>query len=123
MKWFLYALSIAWIAGGAWAILYTPQWKSLLKSLLEGTNRLILEGATVAVGLLLLFSTSASRVPAVIAILGVLAIAKGILLYLNPANVFEKTRRWYLETLTEQAHRLLGIVSLVLGTAVISWIR
>jgi len=123
MKWFLYLVSIAWIAGGAYAILYTSQWKNLLKKLLENTNRLILEGTTVAVGLLLLFSASSSRVPAVVAVIGLIAIGKGVLLYINPSDVFEKTRQWYLQTLTDQAHRLIGIVSLVLGTAVLSWVR
>ena len=123
MKWFLYVISILWIAGGAYAILYTSQWRELLAKLLENTNRLILEGVTVAVGLLLLFSASSSRVPAVVAILGLIAIGKGVVLYLNPSNVFEKTRQWYLETLTDQAHRLTGIVSLILGTAVLSWVR
>ncbi len=123
MKWFLYLISIAWIAGGAYAILYTAQWKDLLRKLLENTNRLILEGSTAAVGLLLLLSASSSRVPAVIVVIGILAMGKAVLLYLNPSNVFEKSRQWYLDGLTDQAHRLLGIVSLILGTAVLSWIR
>ncbi len=123
MKWFLYAVSIAWIAGGTYAVLYTRHWKELLRKLLENTNRLLLEGVTGAAGLLLLLAASSSRVPVVIVVLGMLAIAKAVVLYLNPSGVFEKTRTWYLDALTDQAHRLLGIVSLTLGTAVMSWIR
>ena len=123
MKWFLYCISMVWIAGGAYAILYTSVWKDLLKKLLGENNRLVLVGTTAAVGCLLLLSATSSRVPAVIAVLGVIGIGKGVLIYLNPANVFEKIRRWYLETMTDQTHRLIGIFLLVVGTAVLSWVK
>ena len=122
MTWILYAASVLWIAAGAYGILYTERWRALMRRLLENTDRRLLEAAT-GVGGLLLLAASASRVPAVVAVIGVLAIAKAVLLYLNPAGVFEKSRRWYLDELTDQAHRLLGIVSLILGTALLSWVR
>ena len=123
MTWILYAASVLWIAAGAYGILYTDRWRALMRRLLENTGRRLLEAATGVGGLLLLLAASTSRVPAVVDVIGVLAIAKAVLLYLNPAGVFEKSRRWYLDELTDQAHRLLGIVSLILGTALLSWVR
>ncbi len=123
MKWILYAASVLWIAAGAYGILYTDRWKALLRRLLENTDRRILEAVTGVGGGLLMVAASASRVPAMVAVIGALAVAKAVLLYLNPAGVFEKSRHWYLDELTDQAHRLLGIVSLVLGTALLSWVR
>jgi len=123
MKWILYAISLLWIASGAGAILYTAQWRNLMKVLFEKTSCRIWGGVETGGGFLLLLAASASRIPWAVAALGIVAMAEGVLFLLNPGDAARKLTTWYVEALSDQAHRLIGIIALVLGTAVLSWIR
>ncbi len=57
-----------------------------------------------------------------IGLIGVLGIVKGVLIYFNPGGLFEISKDW-VETFSDQGYRLVGIIALVLGTVVISWIQ
>lgn len=122
MTFVIYLLGFAWIAAGAIAILYTDDYRAYLKQLLTGTHRIWLALVPAIVGLLLVVSASATSHRGVIALIGVVGIVKGILIYVNPRHLFETARTW-LEVLSDQGYRLVGILSLVLGTVVLSWIR
>jgi uncharacterized protein YjeT (DUF2065 family) len=73
-------------------------------------------------GLLLLLAAATTTHAWFIGLIGVLGIAKGVLIYFNPAGLFELSKNW-LEGLSDQGYRLVGIIALVLGTVVISWIQ
>jgi hypothetical protein len=45
-----------------------------------------------------------------------------MLFLFNPGNSFEKIREWYLHTALDQTYRLFGIIMLIIGMAVFSWI-
>ena len=75
-----------------------------------------------AAGILLVFSASASSHSAIIRILGALAMIKGAFIFFNPENLYTRSYNWYLESLSDQAHRFVGIITVILGTAVLSWI-
>jgi uncharacterized protein YjeT (DUF2065 family) len=122
MKVMIYLLGFAWIAAGAFAILYTDDYKAYFQGLMTRMNRIWLALIPAVVGLLLLLSASSTVHSGVIIFIGVLGIAKGVLIYFNPANLFETTRNW-MNDLSDQGYRLIGIIALVLGTVVISWIQ
>jgi uncharacterized protein YjeT (DUF2065 family) len=122
MKYVVYLLGFAWIAAGAFAILYTDDYKAYLQGLLNRMNRIWLAMIPAAVGLLLLLGASSTSHSGLITIIGVLGIAKGLLIYFDPANIFKTAINW-LDNLSNQGYRLVGIIALVLGTVVISWIR
>ena len=121
MKWFLYLISFAWIATGSYFVLYTEESREVLKRMYFNIPKEVLIVATIGSGLLFLMSAPHSRNSWVIVVFGILAIIKGVLFFLNPGNMFEKIRDWYLYTATEQTYRFFGIVMLLLGTAVFSW--
>lgn len=123
MKWILYTASLLWIACGTATILYTTRWRDLIRALYDKKRQRVLGAIETAGGLLLLLAASASRIPWAISILGITAMAEGMIFLFNPRDVSEKLTTWYVETLSDQAQRLVGIISLVLGTAVLSWIR
>lgn len=122
MKIIVYLLGFFWIAAGAAAILYTVDYKAYLKGLLEKLDRRILALIPSLFGLLLLFAASSTTHGWFIGLIGVLGIAKGLLIYFNPGGLFETSRDWLYE-LSDQGYRLMGIIALVLGTVVISWIQ
>lgn len=122
MKYVVYLLGFLWIAAGAIAILYTDDYKAFLKGLLTRMDRTVLALIPAVFGLLLLFAASSTGHSWFIGLIGVLGIVKGVLIYFNPGGLFEISKNW-MDTLSDQGYRLVGIIALVLGTVVISWIQ
>lgn len=122
MKWFLYGMGLVFIAGGSYFILYTQQSRSLLKKLLTEISGKVLAVIAFVMGLALLVSAAQSSHPWFIVILGIIAVGKGFLFFFNPRGVFENLRSWYLNQTTDQTFRFFGILMLILGTAVLSWV-
>lgn len=121
MKWFIYLFSILWIASGSYLILYTEQYRELLVKITERMGRVPMAVTAAVIGLLLVLSARGSMNAGVIVVIGILAMAKGVLFYVNPNQLFEKTLRWWLEDAADQLYRLAGIIALILGTALLSW--
>ena len=122
MKFVIYLLGLLWIAAGAIAILYTEDYKGILKGLLNRLDRMVLALIPAIFGLLLLVAASSTGHSGFIRLIGALGIVKGVLVYFNPAGLFDISKDW-LDTLSDQGYRLVGIIALVLGTAIISWIQ
>ena len=122
MKYVVYLLGFLWIAAGAIAILYTDDYKAFLKGLSTRMDRTVLALIPAVFGLLLLFAASSTGHSWFIGLIGVLGIVKGVLIYFNPGGLFEISKNW-MDTLSDQGYRLVGIIALVLGTVVISWIQ
>ena len=122
MKWILYTISILWVVFGACAVLYTAEIRNTVRNLFKSFNLKILAGIPLVAGLLLVFSATASHYPWFIRLVGLLAVAKGVFVILNPNGMVEKINQWYVNTASDQTYRLSGIVYIILGTAVFSWI-
>jgi uncharacterized protein YjeT (DUF2065 family) len=123
MKWVLMAISLFWIASGVCLVLYTTACRKFLATLLENMSPQIFGALAFGVGVLLLLSAGASQNFWFGVLLAGLAVAKGLLLFINPRGLFVKIRRWYLQQADDQTYRMAGIILLVLGTAVFSWIK
>jgi len=121
MKWFLYFISFTWIAIGCCFILYTEESREMLKKMYLRLPKEVIIVLAITFGIFFLMAASHSQNTWIIVVFGILAIAKGVFFFLNPGNLFEKTRDWYLYTATEQTYRFLGIIILIIGTAVFSW--
>ncbi len=122
MKYIVYLLGFLWIAAGTIAILYTEDYKDFFKGVLVRLDRMILAIIPAVFGLLLLIAASSTSHSGLIGLIGVLGIIKGALIYLNPGGLFELSKNW-LDALSDQGYRLVGIIALILGTVVISWIQ
>ena len=122
MKYVVYLLGLVWIVAGAFAILYTEDYKAYFNGLLTTLAPKRLAIIPAVVGLLLLLAASSTGHGWFIGAIGTLGIIKGILIYFNPGGLFDMSKNW-LNTLSDQGYRLVGIIALVLGTVVISWIQ
>ena len=60
--------------------------------------------------------------PWLVRMLGLLGLIKGVLVIANPMALYDKSVKWYLESVSDQGYRLTGIILIILGTAVLSWI-
>jgi len=121
MKWFIYLFSIAWIASGGFLILYTDRYREVMGKVTGRMGRVPMAVTAAVIGLLLVLSARGSLNAGVIVVIGILAMAKGVVFFLNPNRIFEKTLRWWLEDAADQTYRLAGIIALILGTALLSW--
>ena len=122
MKWFLYAISVIWIAVGCCIILYTRQSRDVIRKLLKTIDQKFLSILPFIAGILFLFSASATRHPWFIRLFGLIGIIKGVFIFVDPKNLYNKSTDWYLDSLTDQTHRFYGIIAIILGSAVLSWI-
>ena len=122
MDWFLYVFSFLMVAGGAFFVLYTSDTRRYATELLQGGSQKLVAAASALIGVLLIVSASSSRMFGFVVFLGLLAAAKGAVIWFNPRGFYEKFRDWFLNHATDQTFRLFGIIWLIIGTAMFSWI-
>ena len=124
MKWFLLLISLLWIAMGSCYIMYTAQTRKVINNLLiKAEYQKLFSIIAALTGLLLIFSASHIEAHQVfVVVLGILAMAKGVFIFLNPAGLWDQLIAWYTEKISDQTYRLIGIVTLILGTAICSWV-
>jgi uncharacterized protein YjeT (DUF2065 family) len=103
-------------------ILYTGETRRVFKNMIKTTDRKFLWLLPFITGLLLLFAASASHYPGFIRFIGIMAVIKGGFIFFNPEDLWQKLTNWYLNAMSDQACRLSGILTIILGTAVLSWI-
>jgi len=122
MKWFLFLVSLLWITVGSGYILYTRQFREVMGILIKGVNEKIIAGLAVVFGILFILAASQTRHEWFIILLGIIAIVKGVFIFLDPKGYWQKVKTWYVDQASDQTFRLFGIIALILGTAVFSWI-
>ena len=122
MKWFLYAFSFIWISFGTGLIIYTQESKRMIKRLVTDLDRRILSALPAIFGFFLIIAASESRHSWFIRLIGILAVLKGGFIFWNPQNLYDKTLDWYLNSVSDQTFRFFGIITLILGTVILSWI-
>jgi len=122
MKWFLYAFNFIWISFGAGLIIYTRESKSMIKSVITNLDRRLLSALPAICGVFLVIAASESRHSWFIRLIGILAVLKGGFIFWNPQNWYDKTVDWYLNSVSDQTFRFFGIITLILGTVILSWI-
>jgi len=122
MAWFLYFISAAWIVIGSCAILYTRETRLATETFLSRIPTQALGAIPFISGILLIMAASAGSHPWIIRIFGVIGLIKGFFIIINPNDLYRKTMDWYLVSLSDQTHRFIGILTVILGTALLSWI-
>jgi uncharacterized protein YjeT (DUF2065 family) len=93
-----------------------------LKGLFNQIDRKLLSVFEAILGILLLVSATASHHSWFIRLIGLLAVIEGGVILLIPKNLYDELINWYVNSLSDQTYRLFGILSLIFGTAMLSWI-
>jgi len=73
-------------------------------------------------GFFYLISASGIVYPWVFRILGLLAFAEAVFFLTNPNNIYQKLLDWYFN-ISDQAQRLFGIMGIIFGTVILTWIK
>ena len=121
MQWILYAFSLVFVAFGVYMILYTDNARNLFRQFIQmGFKTLSIIAALI--GFLFLVSASASHYPWFLRFVGIFSIVEGVVLYINPQDIMGRIYAWYLDEASDQTFRASGIITVIIGTALISWI-
>lgn len=123
MKAIVYLLGFGHIAIGSYLILYTRKTVDALKGLRHTYPLRYLSALPGAIGLLFLISASATAYPWVFRIMGLLAVGEAVLAFTNPQKVYSRMLDWYFGKLSDQTHRLFGIIGIVFGTVMLTWLK
>ena len=122
MIWFLYGLALFWIAAGTLFILYTEESRRVLRNSTAEIKPKLLAFIPMVVGILLIFSASASGAFWFILILGLLAIGKGAYFLLGPHGQTKALLDWWFKSAQDRTYRFWGLVMIILGMVVLSWL-
>ena len=121
MKWFLYFMSLSLVFAGSMFILYTPWLKNLLQKLLNSCNLRWLFPLPLLLGALFIVSKDLLPYPFVALVLGILLLLKGISLLLAPRQI-DAIGKWWLDKAQDITYRFWGIIILILGITLFSWL-
>jgi hypothetical protein len=122
MEWFLYIMSIYFIMAGVILILYTDWLKKLLQTILKDLNVKWFFPLPLIIGALFIFSGDLLPYPWFAIVIGFLVIGKGCYLLFLPGKKIEATIHWWTHKVDDITYRFLGIIILVLGTTLLSWL-
>lgn len=115
MGFFLVLISLVLIVEGVMMILSPKKIIKFAGDLLKNKEPKVWAIAPLAVGILLLFSANASVLGWLIVLLGLAGIGKAVYLFLTPIS---KIRSHWWFSLSDNGHRALGILVLILGVII-----
>jgi energy-converting hydrogenase Eha subunit H len=119
----LLVLSVLWIALGTMMVLYTDQVRKSIKGIFAAADIRLVAILPLVMGLLL--AVGAFMVKEVFwlaLILGLLGIAKGAYLALGPLSQIRQLWDWWFDHASETAVRLSGLITFMIGVAMLSWL-
>lgn len=119
---FLYLIAIIWMAVGVCHILYTDASREMLGKIVNQFDRKTLSAISAVTGIVLIIATLGSRYSLLIMLIGILGVAKAFFIYFNPNNQFQNMVEWLIKTATDQSLRIFGIMAIVMGTALLTWL-
>jgi len=122
MKVIVYFLGFGYIAIGSICILYTRECVDALKKLIQEIPLKVLSALPAVFGILFFISASATTFPWFFRVIGMLAIGKAVVLFTNPRNLYSWLLDWYFD-FSDQTQRLFGIIAIIFGTAILTWIK
>lgn len=120
----LYIVAILWMASGTFLIVYTEGAKQVLKKLVSIEKTRILAIFPLGFGIILIAGALAySQIFWLCLVLGMLAFMKGLYLALGPLSRIRALIDWWFTKASDSAIRLCGLITFVLGIAILSNLR
>ena len=115
-------MTIYFILVGVTFILY-PDWlKRLFQKIPGGFNFRWFFPLPLLIGILFILSRDLTYHPWFILVLGILVLGKGIYLLLSPKKHIDTIINWWAHDVQDITYRFWGLVILILGMTLFSWI-
>ncbi len=116
MSFFLFLVSVVLIIKGVIMIMAPKKAVKIAENFLKTKDIKPWGIVPLIVGIFLLFSASSSTLPWLIVLLGLALMGKAVYLFLTPASKI-RSLAWF--SLSDNGHRAIGILLLVLGVIVL----
>jgi len=124
MKALLYLISLLWIAAGTFVVVFTEKYREVFKRVFPTQKPKLLSIIAFAFGVVLIIGAFFNRdVFWFVFILGLLAILKGIYLYLAPTEQIKALMDWWFFRARPETNRFMGLILFVIGIALFSYLR
>ena len=121
MIWFLYVVAILFIAKGSFLVLHTERALEITEMFIQKGSHRIWGIAGAAFGVLLSVASFWSGVVWFLFLLGLMFMGIGLFLFLGEeAKVQPLLRAW--SSMSPSGLRLWGLILVVTGTAILSWV-
>jgi len=119
----MYVVSVLWIAMGAFLVIDTRRARELLDRLYRVKNVRVLGVLPIVFGVIFVVGAFFfSKMFWLAFILGVLALLKGVYLFLGREAQIKSLIEWWCQRASEQTVRLFGLIAYTLGCAVLSYL-
>ena len=122
MKVIVYLLGFGHIALCTYLILFTRESLDILKNMFQTFQLKYLSAIPAVYAILFLISASATAHPWMFRIIGLLAAVEAVVAFTNPKKIYSQMLDWYFGNVSDQANRLFGIIGIIFGTVILTWI-
>ena len=122
MKVIVYLLGFGHIAICSCLILYTRGSVAALKGWFRTYPLRYLSTIPAVFGFLFLVSASSTTHPWIFRIIALLAFCEAAVAFANPKKICSRMVDWYVGNVSDQTNRLFGIIGIIFGTVILTWI-
>ena len=123
MKVILYIIAIAWVAYGVLLILYTGKTRGFLKKFFVTDHIKLLALLPLIIGIILAGGAFFYREVFWLSfILGIMAIIKGIYFFIAPPSQVKGFLEWWFQKSDDSTARLFGLITFILGSAMLAYL-
>jgi hypothetical protein len=123
MKMIVYLLGFGNVVLSVLLILYTRETVDAFKKVFRSFPLKLMALVPAVVGLLFLISAGSIAYPWVFIVVGILALGEAVLAFTNPRNLYNRLLDWYFDKVSDQTQRFFGIIGIIFGTAILTWIK
>ena len=122
MKVIVYLLGFGHIAICSCLILYTKETVATLNGWFQTYPLKYLSAIPAMFGLLFLVSASSTTHPWVFRIIALLALCEAVVAFADPKKIYSRMVDWWIGNVSDQTNRLFGIIGIIFGTVILTWI-
>lgn len=123
MKVIVYLLGFGCIACCSCLILFTRETVNGFKGMFQTYQLRYLSAIPALFAVLFLVSAPAVKYPWIFWIIGVLSVIEALVAFFNPQKIYSRMLDWYFGNASDQTHRLFGIIGVIFGTVILTWIQ
>jgi uncharacterized protein YjeT (DUF2065 family) len=122
MQIIVYLLGFGSIAISSCLILYPRATIDLYRGLYQKYPLTYIAALAAVFGLFFLIAAPITTYPWFFRIIGVLFLLEALLAFFNPQKIYNRMLEWYFMKVSDQTQRLFGIIGVIFGTAILSWV-
>lgn len=119
----VYFLGFGYIAISSVLILYTRETVEVFKKIIQSYELKYLSVFPAIFGILFLAAAPATVYPWLFIVFALIAFCEAALAIADPKKLYSRFLDWYFGGVSDQTQRLFGIIGIIFGTAILTWIR